>query len=203
MSRLFLAENRPFSELCSQALPTNSAEEAKNQKPKPTKSKFAILRQICNWIPNHLVPKLARETKVEEDARKYKPWSHVVTLLYARLTHSLGPNDVCDALDLHSGPLSAIRGATAPTRNTPSHANRERDPAMAQKLYPRSVKTAGAAKNQIYQYQSVMDCTANSPPVSPSIGSRRRPMMVLPAQRGCRPTSKTYSLKSGPRLNGR
>ncbi len=102
---------------------------------KPTKCKLSVLRQICNWIPNHLVPKLARETKVEEEARTYKPWSHIVTLLYAQLTHSLGLNDVCDALELHSGPLSAVRGATAPRRNTLSHANRLRDPAMAEKLF--------------------------------------------------------------------
>jgi hypothetical protein len=107
--------------------------KAKSQK--PTKAKFSILRQICNWIPNHLVPKLARETKAEDEARTYKPWSHVVTLLYAQLTHSLGLNDVCDALRLHSGPLSAIRGATAPKRNTLSHANRQRDPAMAENLF--------------------------------------------------------------------
>jgi hypothetical protein len=107
----------------------------KAKKQKPTKSKFSILRQICNWIPNHLVPKLARETQVKDEARIYKPWSHVVALLYAQLTHGLGLNDVCDALALHSGPLSAIRGATAPKRNTLSHANRERDPAMAEKLF--------------------------------------------------------------------
>jgi chromate transport protein ChrA len=28
----------------------------------PSRSKFAVLRQICNLIPGHLVPKLARET---------------------------------------------------------------------------------------------------------------------------------------------
>src|SRR5437879_3529901 len=83
---------------------------------KPTKCKLSVLRQICNWIPNHLVPKLARETKVEEEARTYKPWSHIVTLLYAQLTHSLGLNDVCDALELYCGPLSAVRGPTAPRR---------------------------------------------------------------------------------------
>ena len=105
----------------------------KNQK--PTKSKFSILRQICNWIPNHLVPKLARETKVEEDARTFKPWSHVVSLLYAQLAHSLGLNDVCDALQLHSGPLSAIRGATVPKKNTFSNANRKRDPVLAENLF--------------------------------------------------------------------
>ncbi len=107
----------------------------KQQSRKPTRSKLSILRQICNWIPDHLVSKLARETKAEEEARTYKPWSHIVTLLYAQLTHSLGLNDVCDALELHSGPLSAIRGASAPRRNTLSHANRLRDPAMAEKLF--------------------------------------------------------------------
>ncbi len=59
----------------------------------------------------------------------------MVTLLFAQLTHSLGLNDVCDALNLHSGLLSAIRGATAPSRNNLSHANRERDPAMAEQLF--------------------------------------------------------------------
>ena len=102
---------------------------------KPTRCKLSILRQICNLIPNHLVPKLARETGVEEKARTYLPWSHVVTLLYAQLTHSLGLNDVCDALGLNSGPLSALRGATPPSRNNLSHANRERDPAMAEQLF--------------------------------------------------------------------
>jgi hypothetical protein len=109
--------------------------KTKNKSQKPTKSKFSVLRQICNLIPNHLVPKLARETKVEADARTFKPWSHLVSLLYAQLAHCLGLNDVCDALGLRSGPLSAIRGATAPKRNTLSHANRERDPALAEKLF--------------------------------------------------------------------
>ena len=109
----------------------------KNKKPrqKPTRAKFTVLRQICNFIPNHLVPKLARETGVEADARTYTPWSHVLSLLFAQVSHSLGLNDVCDALALHSGPLSAIRGARAPKRNTLSHANRQRDPAMAERLF--------------------------------------------------------------------
>jgi hypothetical protein len=102
---------------------------------KPTASKFSILRQLCNLIPTHLVPKLARETGVEDHARTFSPWSHVVSLLYAQLTHSLGLNDVCDALRLHSGPLSALRGATPPPKNTLSHANRTRDPQLAENLF--------------------------------------------------------------------
>ena len=38
----------------------------------PTASKFSVVRQFCNYIPNHLVPKLARETGVDEQARTSK-----------------------------------------------------------------------------------------------------------------------------------
>ena len=106
----------------------------KNQK-LPTSSKLSVVRQVCNYIPNHLVPKLARETGNDEKARTYDEWSHVVSLCYAQLTHSIGLNDVCDALQLNSGQLSAIRGATPPTRNNLSHANRVRDPLMAERLF--------------------------------------------------------------------
>ena len=65
-----------------------------------------------------------RDIGIEErHARTYEEWSHIVTLCYAQVTHSIGLNDVCDALQLNSGPLSAIRGATPPTRNNLSHAN--------------------------------------------------------------------------------
>src|SRR5712691_8802271 len=101
----------------------------------PTASKLTIVRQVCNYIPNHLVPKLARETGVDEQARTYDEWSHIVTLCYAQVTHSIGLNDVCDALQLNSGPLSALRGATPPTRNNLSHANKVRDAAMAEQLF--------------------------------------------------------------------
>ncbi len=101
----------------------------------PTGSTLTVLRQLCNYIPPHLVPRLARETGVDEKARTFSPWSHVVSLGYAQLAHSLSLNDVCDALQLSSGPLSAIRGATPPTRNNLSHANRVRDAALAEALF--------------------------------------------------------------------
>lgn len=101
----------------------------------PTGSKLNLLRQICNFIPEFLVPKLARETGVAPQARTFSPWSHLVSLLYAQLTHSIGLNDVCDALRLHSGPLSSLRGATAPSRNNLSHSNKVRSAAMAEKLF--------------------------------------------------------------------
>ena len=101
----------------------------------PTASKFTLLRQVCNYIPAHLVPQLARDTGVDEQARSFSPWSHVVSLCYAQLAHSIGLNDACDALQLNSGPLSALRGATPPTRNNLSHANKVRDAAMGEQLF--------------------------------------------------------------------
>src|SRR3981081_3932297 len=68
-------------------------------------------------------------------ARTFSAWSHVVSMLFAQLTHAIGLNDVCDALRLHSGPLSALRGATAPSRNNLSHANKRRDAARAERLF--------------------------------------------------------------------
>ena len=101
----------------------------------PTRSKLSVFRQLCNLIPLHLVAQLARDTGVEQKSRTFKPWSHVVCLLYAQFTHAVGLNDVCDGLRLHSGPLSAIRGATPPSRNGLSTANRERPAALAEQLF--------------------------------------------------------------------
>jgi hypothetical protein len=102
---------------------------------KPTASKLTVLQQLCNLIPPHLVPKLARETGVDSMARSFSAWSHVVSMLFAQLTHAIGLNDVCDALRLQSGPLSALRGATPPSRNNLSHANKRRDAALAERLF--------------------------------------------------------------------
>ena len=56
-------------------------------------------------------------------------------MLYAQVSHAFGLNDVCDALRLQVTALFAIRGATPPARNTLSHANKERDCTMAEKLF--------------------------------------------------------------------
>lgn len=105
----------------------------------PARSQFNILRQICNLIPPHEVFKIARETGAQDMARTFDPWSHLVSLISAQLTHSIGLNDLCDSLQLHSGPLSTVRGATAPSRNGLSHANRERPSEMAEQLFWRTL----------------------------------------------------------------
>ncbi len=101
----------------------------------PNRFKFTVLRQVCQLIPPHLVPKTARETGVDEKSRTYSAWSHVVTMLYAQISHALSLNDVCDALRLRVGSLFTIRAARPPAKNTLSHANKVRDCAMAEKLF--------------------------------------------------------------------
>jgi hypothetical protein len=108
----------------------------KNKKnTRPNQGKSSILRQLVELIPTHLVAKLAREHGVDKQARSFTPWSHVVALLYAQLAHALSLNDVCDALKLWATPLRALRGATPPSRNNLSHANKTRDCAMAEALF--------------------------------------------------------------------
>jgi hypothetical protein len=106
----------------------------KNSKP-PSHRHATVLRQLVELIPSHLVPKLARVHGVDAQARTFSPWSHVVTLLYAQLAHALSLNDVCDALRLWSTPLRALRGASPPSRNNLSHANKTRDAALAEAVF--------------------------------------------------------------------
>jgi hypothetical protein len=107
----------------------------KNKQPNRAVAQRTVLRQLVELIPSHLVPKLAREYGVDEQARTFSPWSHVVALLYAQLSHALSLNDICDSLRLWSTPLRALRGATPPSRNALSHANKIRDCAVAEQLF--------------------------------------------------------------------
>lgn len=105
------------------------------KQPTPTRGKLSVLAQLCNFIPGHLVAKLARETGVESMTRTFSAWSHVVAMLYAQMTHAIGLNDVCDALRHHAGWLSRIREASPPSRNGLSYAGKHRDATMAEKLF--------------------------------------------------------------------
>jgi hypothetical protein len=100
---------------------------------KPARGKRAIFRQVCELIPAHLVPKLARKHGIR--SRDITPWSHVVSMLYAQFTHAIGLNDVSDALRANRAGMAAIRGAEPPSRNGLSHANRTREPKMAEELF--------------------------------------------------------------------
>ena len=104
-------------------------------KPKATKHSNVVFNQLCKLIPVGMVRNLASEYGVDKKCRTFSAWSHVVSLLYAQLTHSIGLNDVCDALRHHSAKLFAIRGATPPSRNGLSNANKTRDADMMEALF--------------------------------------------------------------------
>ena len=105
------------------------------KKPKPTKHRPAVLNQLCKLIPVGMVSSLAKEYQVDKKSRTFSPWNHVISLLYCQLTHCIGLNDLCDALCHHSAKLFAIRGATPPSRNGLSHANKNRNADMMEALF--------------------------------------------------------------------
>jgi len=63
----------------------------------PTKHKFTTLMQVMETIPAHLVPKLSKRYGIDKRCRSFSPWSHVVSLLFAQIAHSLSLNDVVDS----------------------------------------------------------------------------------------------------------
>jgi len=100
---------------------------------KSARSNSVIFRQICELIPAHLVPKVAREYNIR--SRSISAWSHVVTMVHAQFIHAQSLNDVCDSLNVNSSAMYTIRGARPPSRNGLSHANKKRDSMMAQVLF--------------------------------------------------------------------
>lgn len=106
-----------------------------------TAGKFTVFQQVCKLIPAHLVASLVAKHKSGSHARTFSHWSHIVALIFGKLTHCFGLNDICDALQLNTGPLSAVRGATAPTRNTLSHANRVRPASIAEDLFWKTLES--------------------------------------------------------------
>jgi hypothetical protein len=105
------------------------------KQPKPTKHSSVVFTQLCKLIPVGMVSHLAKEYGVDKQSRSFTPWSHVVSLLYAQLTHAIGLNDVCDGLRHHAARLSTLRGATPPSRNGLSNANKVRNADMMEALF--------------------------------------------------------------------
>lgn len=106
----------------------------------PARYSYTILKQVCNLIPGGLIQELSERYEVDTHSRTFTPWSHTVSLVHAQLTHAIGLNDVCDALQMNRQALSTIRGATPPSRNTLSHANKIRDWRMAEGVYWRMME---------------------------------------------------------------
>lgn len=85
------------------------------------------------YIPAKSIEVLAKKRKIQ--TRAFSVTSHVVTMLYAHLSHALSLNDLCDSLQNHQSTLSQIRNCTSPSRNGLSYANRTRDANLIEALY--------------------------------------------------------------------
>ena len=81
---------------------------------------MAVLGQIVKHIPKKLIEKLKNQHKIQ--TRSFSAASHVIAMIFARLSHALSLNDICDCLRFHKGYLSQIRDCVPPSRNG------ERDP---------------------------------------------------------------------------
>jgi len=60
----------------------------------PNHRHITVLRQLCQFIPPYLIPKLARETGVDLKERTFSAWSHVVAMVYCQISHAWSLNDV-------------------------------------------------------------------------------------------------------------
>ncbi len=105
----------------------------------PLKNTLPLLGQLVKHIPAKLPDTLARKHKIQ--TRSFSPTSHVVTMMYAQLSHALSLNDICDALQNHQSYLSQIRDCTPPSRNGLSHANLTRNADMAEELFWTTLQT--------------------------------------------------------------
>ncbi len=101
----------------------------------PARHQFSILKQIVDLIPRKLVGRLSKKHGADKKRRGFKEISHVVSMLFAQLSHALSLNDVCDTMRNHAGAVKVVRGASPPSRNGLSHANRERNADMAEELF--------------------------------------------------------------------
>lgn len=94
-----------------------------------------VLRQICNLIPSHLIASAFVDSGTRDTSRKFSPWSHVLSMVFAQFMGSSSINDICDSTQLHATAFTSCRRATTPHRNTLSNANRKRDAAFIESLF--------------------------------------------------------------------
>lgn len=94
---------------------------------------ICVAGQIFNMIPPHKIGELAQIYRIH--SRMFDERSHVFALLLCQIAHFAGLNETCDVMSVFDSELRRERNCVAPKRNTFSHANRTRDPALAETLY--------------------------------------------------------------------
>ena len=111
--------------------------------PQNTTERITVLGQFCKLIPKYSLANVCAELnkkRIKIAARAFSVWSHIVSMIYCHMAHCISLNDICDGLQNFKDNLNNIRNATAPYRNTLSHANRTRDIALIKKLFWKTVE---------------------------------------------------------------
>jgi hypothetical protein len=111
-----------------------NVEHSAQSSARPTRSNLIVLRQIFKLIPRSFVQEVGRLSGAEAKSRTFSVWSHVVAMCFAQLTHAIGLNDVCDWLRMKSQALASL-GATPPSKNALSHANKVRPAECIEQLF--------------------------------------------------------------------
>ncbi len=91
------------------------------------------LAQIVQLIPPGMVDSLAEGSSVK--ARRFSYEEQVFSLMLGQLCGAFSLNEICDTEEVHRNKLLRIRGMLPARRNTFSHANRTRDPDVAETLF--------------------------------------------------------------------
>ena len=94
---------------------------------------ICVAGQIFNLIPPRMIGELAQRFAIH--SRTFDERSHVFALLLCQIAHFAGLNETCDVMSVFESELRRERNCVPPRRNTFSHANRTRDPALAEALY--------------------------------------------------------------------
>ncbi len=90
-------------------------------------------RRLQAGIPDRIVDNLSAKLKLRP--RSFNAFSHMPTILYVHLVHSLCLNDICNDLRNHTGTLRQICGCTPQAPNGLSHASMTCSSHLAEGLF--------------------------------------------------------------------
>jgi len=111
-----------------------NAEHFAQSSARPTRSNLIVLNQLFKLIPRAFVREAGIQSGAEAKSRSFSVRSHLAAMCFAQLSHAIGLNDVCDWLRMKQQALATL-GATPPSRNTLSHANKVRPAVCVEQLF--------------------------------------------------------------------
>jgi len=103
------------------------------QTTKTTRRSVSVFAQIVHQLPGHVIEHLAAKQRIKARELSYSTQLHL--LMLGQFLHAFSLNELVDISQVHRKELSRIRGITPAKLNTFSHANRTRNPKVAEDYY--------------------------------------------------------------------